>query len=86
MRVASERPSILALGGGIPAAELFPRDELVRAFNAALARPGLHALQYGWPEGRADLRAWIANRLRARGANVSTDDIIGRLSSNKSGD
>src|SRR5262249_26260443 len=29
-----------------------------------------------WPEGRAELREWIAARLCARGADVGPDDVI----------
>lgn len=73
-RVASERSSILGLGGGLPAPELFPRGALSRAFTAAVKRAS--TLQYGWPEGSPGLRAWIATRLRARGADVAPDDVI----------
>lgn len=65
---------MLSLGGGLPAAELFPRAALGRAFTAALRRAS--TLQYGWPEGSPGLRAWIAARLRARGADVSADEVI----------
>jgi len=75
-RIASLRRGVLALGGGLPAPELFPREALARAFDDALATPRCEALQYGWPEGRSDLRAWIARRLRARGADVHARDVV----------
>ena len=38
---------------------------LARAFVRAMREPQATALQYAWPEGREQLRAWIASRLRA---------------------
>ena len=41
-----------------------------------MAEPQASALQYAWPEGRLELREWIAARLRARGADLGADDVI----------
>lgn len=68
------RPGIIGLGGGLPNDALFPRRQLCDAFVAAVRGPS--ALQYGWPEGSELLRGWIAERLRARGADVDCEDVI----------
>jgi 2-aminoadipate transaminase len=73
-RRACEQPNVIGLGGGLPASELFPRALLSRAFLSAIDRRD--GLQYGWPEGNRGLRAWVAERLRRRGADVSADDVI----------
>jgi 2-aminoadipate transaminase len=75
-RAAAESERVVELGGGLPAADLFPRSELASSFLAVLYEPACAALQYGWPEGDPDVRAWIAARLRARGAPVAAGDII----------
>lgn len=75
-RIAAARPSVIGLGGGLPSDELFPRAALARAFVRAMREPAASALQYAWPEGRERLRAWIAARLRARGASVQADEVI----------
>jgi 2-aminoadipate transaminase len=75
-RIAAARPGVISLGGGLPADELFPRGALGRAFVRAMREPLASALQYAWPEGREQLRAWIAARLRGRGADVSLEDVI----------
>lgn len=75
-RETASRPGALALGGGLPSSELFPLGSLARSFLAALKDAQCPALQYGWPEGDEQLRAWIAERLRARGASVAAEDII----------
>jgi 2-aminoadipate transaminase len=75
-RRCAARPNVLAMGGGLPARELFPTQLLSRAFVSALAHRTDESLQYGWPEGNARLRAWVADRLRARGADVDAEDVI----------
>jgi 2-aminoadipate transaminase len=75
-RELAESASGLSLGGGLPDETLFPRGALGRAFVAALHRPAGEALQYAWPEGQERLRAFVANRLRARGADVGPEDVI----------
>jgi len=74
--MTAARPGAISLGGGLPSDELFPRAALARAFVRAMREPRASALQYAWPEGREQLREWIAARLRARGANLSADDVI----------
>ena len=69
-------PDALQLAGGLPHEALFPRAALAEAFERVVARPGCTAFQYGWPEGNAQLREWIARRLRKRGADVRDDDVI----------
>lgn len=72
---AAERDDVIGLAGGLPADELLPRDELARCL-AEVTASREEALQYGWPEGAPPLRAWIANRLVARGANVDPERVI----------
>ena len=65
---AAQRPDVIQLAGGLPADELLPRVPLAAVLGeAAQARD---ALQYGWPEGLAPVRDWIAERLVARGLGV----------------
>jgi 2-aminoadipate transaminase len=68
--------SVISLAGGLPAAELFPRSALSSSFLRAIRAPRGEALQYGWPEGREGLRAWVAGRLRRRGAAIDEQDVI----------
>jgi len=65
-RISSSDPGVIALGGGLPAAETFP----------AFGEPDAASLQYDWPEGREKLRAFVAARLRARGAAIGADDVL----------
>ncbi len=74
-KAAAGRPGVIGLAGGLPADELLPREELGRAL-AHVVTTRDDALQYGWPEGVVRLRAWIAERLAARGARVDAERVI----------
>jgi 2-aminoadipate transaminase len=76
IRKGAARPDTIALGGGLPARELFPRRALAGAFLRSIMDPGCAALQYGWPEGSEGLRAWVADRLRKRGAAVDAGEVL----------
>jgi 2-aminoadipate transaminase len=73
-RRAATRPEVIGLAGGLPALDLMPRAELARALAEVAA--SREALQYGWPEGDARLRTWIASRLATRGADVAPERVI----------
>jgi 2-aminoadipate transaminase len=75
-RKAAAAPDVLSLAGGLPAQSLFPRRVIATATLHTLGQANCAALQYGWPEGAPELRAWIAARLAARGAKVTADDVI----------
>ncbi len=70
------RPDIINFGGGLPAPELFPVEELRRAFNQVLIADGPAALQYGLTEGHRPLRELIAQRAGRRGISCSPDDVM----------
>jgi 2-aminoadipate transaminase len=73
-REAAERRDVIGLAGGLPASELLPKEAMAEALAAAAQTDD--ALQYGWPEGAARLRGWIAGRLGARGLAVDPDAVI----------
>lgn len=72
---AAEREDVIGFAGGLPASDLLPREELARALSE-VATTDDAALQYGWPEGAPDLRAWVARRLTARGATLDPERVI----------
>lgn len=74
-KAAAADDDVVPLGGGLPAAELLPQREAAEAL-AAVSIGSPDALQYGWAEGDARVRAWVAARLGARGAPVDADDVI----------
>ena len=70
------RPGMISLAGGYPGPELFDRDGLREASQAALRDEPVACLQYGPTEGLAPLRQTIARLMVARGTPCSPDDVL----------
>ncbi len=75
-RQAAADPRVIGLAGGLPNEAQFPRRALAMSFLRALRQAGTPALQYGWAEGSERLREFVAERLRARGAEVTAGDVL----------
>jgi 2-aminoadipate transaminase len=58
-----DRPGMISLAGGMPAAELFPVEPLRLAADRVMRREPRPALQYAPTEGDARLRTWVASHL-----------------------
>ncbi|HEY9171897.1 MAG TPA: PLP-dependent aminotransferase family protein [Verrucomicrobiae bacterium] len=69
------QPGMISFGGGIPAPELFPIEEVARATAAVLARFGEQALQYGETEGIAGLRDWVAARFSRPHCQIRRENV-----------
>jgi len=76
MLKATQRPDVISFAGGLPAPELFPLGALDAATRRVLERDGAAALQYSVSEGIPTLRAWVAERMCAKGARVSPEDVL----------
>ncbi len=72
----TQKPGIISFGGGLPAPELFPVEELMEATRTVLSKNADMALQYGTTEGYFPLRELIAKRAANLGINASPDDIL----------
>jgi 2-aminoadipate transaminase len=68
------RPDIISFAGGLPAAELFPVEELQACLDEVLTRDGRRALQYGPSHG--PLREALAAQMAALGVTACADDIF----------
>ncbi|MCE1253388.1 MAG: PLP-dependent aminotransferase family protein [Anaerolineae bacterium] len=77
LKVAA-RPEVISFGGGMPAPELFPREEVSAATERVLKNPELanQALQYGTTEGLPALREWIASFMSKDGLEVNPDNVL----------
>jgi 2-aminoadipate transaminase len=76
LKVAQD-PAVISFGGGLPAAELFPVDDISAAQDRVMRTRGAAALQYSVTDGVPELRAWVAARVRARhGFAVTPDDVV----------
>jgi 2-aminoadipate transaminase len=72
----TEQPEIISFAGGLPAAELFPVDDVLRATERVLSEDGAAALQYGPTEGFCKLRERFAADSRQRGIDCTAEDIL----------
>jgi 2-aminoadipate transaminase len=72
----TEQPEIISFAGGLPAPELFPVENVLRATESVLREGGAGALQYSPSEGYAPLREVFAAESRRRGIACTADDIL----------
>jgi len=72
----TEQPEIISFAGGLPAPELFPVDDVLRATERVLSESGAASLQYSPSEGFAPLREVFAAESQRRGIACCADDIL----------
>lgn len=73
----TEDPELISFAGGLPAPEIFPRQEFLEASARVLNAPnGALALQYGPTEGYRPLREMIARHTSRYGIQVNADNIM----------
>jgi 2-aminoadipate transaminase len=66
----------ISFASGLPDPALFPGDLLRETADRALTSDAAGALQYGPAEGDPPLRAWVAERLQARGFAALPEQIL----------
>ena len=73
---SSFRPGTIALSNGHTAPETYPLPDFARCYSRTFLDDPAEIHQYRADRGDATLRDLFAQRLRARGADVSADDIL----------
>ncbi|MDB5092022.1 MAG: aminotransferase [Candidatus Eremiobacteraeota bacterium] len=77
MLKVTENPEVISFGGGLPAAELFPVEEISAAQDRVMRTRGAAALQYSVTDGVREVRSWVAARLNAQhGVDIQADDVV----------
>ncbi|AGA64128.1 Transcriptional regulator, GntR family / Aspartate aminotransferase [Liberibacter crescens BT-1] len=71
-----ERPDIISFAGGIPDANLLPKEFFKEAYESILSKNGSFALQYSISEGYLPLREFIASEMNEIGISCSAANII----------
>jgi DNA-binding transcriptional MocR family regulator len=69
------RPGMISFAGGYPSKDLFDREGLARALEAAYRDDPIACLQYGDTAGAPRLRHSLARLMAARGVRCEADDI-----------
>lgn len=72
----TEKPGILSMAGGLPAADTFPVEAIQAACDRVLTHNAKEALQYAASEGFAPLREWVATRVAQLGLRVTPDQVL----------
>ncbi len=72
----TDKNEIISFGGGLPAEESFPVEEMREICNEILEGDGVKSMQYAISEGHIGLRKIIAALMEKKGVNVSVDDIL----------
>ena len=73
----TERPEVISFGGGMPAAEFFPIDEMKEVTLKVLEEDGQKALQYGPTDGYLPLREKVVKRLNKIGVrNITANNVL----------
>jgi 2-aminoadipate transaminase len=72
----TEKPGVISLAGGLPAAEGFPIDALREATDRVLSTTPREAMQYAASEGFGPLREWVAAEMAAQGLEVPASQVL----------
>lgn len=72
----TQRPEIISFAGGLPAAELFPVEEMIHISKEVIEKHGSKALQYGPTEGYQPLREAIARRMEKVHVHMTANDVL----------
>lgn len=72
----TDTSDIISFGGGLPAEETFPVEEMKAICNEILSEHGRKSMQYSTSEGYNGLRKIIAEMMKEKGVNVDVDNIL----------
>jgi 2-aminoadipate transaminase len=72
----TEQPDIISFGGGLPAPETFPHEELAEIARELLRDNYKNVLQYGLTEGSQTLRRATLEWLRPQGIDLAIDELL----------
>src|SRR5271169_673818 len=72
----TEKPDIISFGGGLPAPEVFPAEEIRAATNRVLTEHGTTALQYTTTEGYRPLRELFVRHMARYGVTVGPENVL----------
>jgi 2-aminoadipate transaminase len=77
MLKVTQQPDVISFGGGLPAPELFPTEEIADCTREVMRDVGSLALQYSVTDGIPELRSWIADRVtRKMDATFDASEVL----------
>jgi 2-aminoadipate transaminase len=72
----TDKPDIISFAGGLPAPEVFPREEIAAAAERVLRERGAVALQYAATEGYLPLRELLVRQMARYGIKVGPENVL----------
>ncbi|MFC2081687.1 PLP-dependent aminotransferase family protein [Candidatus Bipolaricaulota bacterium] len=72
----TEQPDIISFGGGLPAPETFPHEEMAEIAHEIIRDNYANVLQYGLTEGSKTLRQAVADWLSPQDVHVTIDQLL----------
>ncbi len=72
----TEQPDIISFGGGLPAPETFPHEEMAEIAADVIRENYKNVLQYGLTEGSKTLRQAVCEWLNPQGIDVTIHDLL----------
>ena len=72
----TEQPEIISFGGGLPAPETFPHEEMAEIAAEIIRDNYSNVLQYGLTEGSKTLRQAVCDWLTPQGVDVTIHDLL----------
>ena len=72
----TEQPDIISFGGGLPAPETFPHEEMAEIAAEIIRENYANVLQYGLTEGSKTLRQAVCDWLRPQGIDVTIHELL----------
>ena len=72
----TEAPDVISFAGGLPAPEVFPKQEIRDAVAFVLSRGDTSALQYGTTEGYLPLRELFVRHMSRYGIRVGPENVL----------
>lgn len=72
----TDRKEVISFGGGLPAEETFPVEEMLEISQEILSQQGAKAMQYAVSEGHAGLRTIVAELMQENGIPAWMEDIL----------
>ena len=72
----TEQPDIISFGGGLPAPETFPKEEMAEIAAELIREHHDNVLQYGLTEGSKTLRRAVRDWLAPQGVNATVEELL----------
>ncbi|SES97756.1 2-aminoadipate transaminase [Natronincola peptidivorans] len=72
----TDRADVIAFGGGLPAEEVFPVEEMIEICKDILIEHGTRSMQYSTTEGNNQIRSLMQEIMKEKGITAELDNIL----------